>query len=842
MPLAPRGFVTTRRQIAALVIWVLIGGVLSAVPPVSVPPAWGQTGGGSPLAWLQSAAIAPLHVSYQGTKTVTVWTIGGQAQASQVRIFHEAPNRTRLEYVPAGNQPERIVVITGDTAVEFVPPRNQYIRRPARGVDEEAFAREILPQISKNYDVRFEPTSSVAGRVTRVLDVEGKFPGRPRLRAWVDVETHLILRFERYGPSGVLREASAFLNIRMNPLLSPDLFTVVPPAGAQVQTRPSNPGRMTIEEIARRVRFRPQIPAYVPPGYHLAGSRVSTIRGAPTATFAFTDGISTLTLFESRGPIAAPPNGRRVRIGSEEGTVVARGVATLLHWNSGGIAFTLVGDLSQDELVRVASSVPRVGALGGDSIERDPILKGRASVLHDPGGQTLSRLAGLFALPPAEAGPVPPGAAQGGVGPDDLPPVPISPYITNNTHPIGPGIRQEEEVIWQALAARGLTPFVVKVTVASDGVTTLPDGRVARLAWIWFVYGMNWAGGRPTILRQVQEAARVLADTALEADPRVDRVTLSGYFHRSGRFDGRRTDVTFTARLFRSRLAGLPPRLDPGATLARGGDVWYSPDLLAGTLTEEMPMAHDPHLPLGMRAPGPAPAGDRTVESAERFQGTVWERILETKDRLAGLFFGIESGGRLWRGNPLRREIALTFDDGPSPLTTPLLLAVLRRYGVHGTFFVIGEHARTYPYLIREMVADGHEVSDHTFHHPNMTTLDGDTVAQEIGATAIVIQDVTGQRPRWFRPPGGDYTAGVAAAAHRAGMGLAMWTENSGDWALPPAKTVADRVLIRAEPGSIVLLHSTVMNTLRALPQIIVSLQRRGYTLVTISQLVRDAE
>ncbi len=823
-----------RRGIATLAICVLGWGLLG---PTS-GPVWGQAGaGGTPLAWLRSAATAPRRVNYQGTKTVTVWA--GTVQASQVRVYHQAPDQTRLEYLAAGNQPERIVVIAGRAETDFIPSTNQFVRRQAPAADEEGLTRQVLPQILENYDVRFEGAETVAGRPTRIIDVRSKFPGRPHLRIWVDTQSRLILRFERYGPAGALREASAFLSIQLNPALSPDLFTVTPPPGAQVQTRPPGGpggGRLTMEQIAQRVGFFPQMPAYLPAGYRLAGSRVSNIRGAPTAAFAFTDGISTLTLFESRGAIAPPVSGRKVRVGSSEGTVVPRGVATLLHWNSGGISFTLVGDVSQDELVRVGASVP-----GGGASRSLPGLAAAGGAVDLPmRGGAGAWLAARLRLPAAEA--------AWGVPPQGVPAVPVSPYITNDTHPIGPGIRAEEEAIWQALESRGLTPFVVKVTVASDGVTTLPDGRLARLAWIWFVYGMNRQGGGAAALREVRESARVLSVTALEADPRVNRVVLSGYYHKSGRFDGRRTDVTFSARLYRDRLLGAPPaqpapaRGDPAGVLARAGDVWYSQDLLAGTLTARAPVPHDPHLPLGMRPPGPAPAGDRSVESAERFQGTVLERFLETKDRLAGLFFGMGSRGRLWRGNPRLREVALTFDDGPSPLATPLVLAILHRYGVPGTFFVIGDHARAYPYLVAEMAADGHDVGDHTFHHPNMATLDGDTVAQEIRTTAAVIRETAGQPPRWFRPPGGNYTVEVAAAVRRAGLRLVMWTANSGDWALPPAKTVADRVLIRAEPGSIVLMHSTTLNTVQALPRIIIELRRRGYTLVTVSQLARDAE
>jgi len=82
----------------------------------------------------------------------------------------------------------------------------------------------------------------------------------------------------------------------------------------------------------------------------------------------------------------------------------------------------------------------------------------------------------------------------------------------------------------------------------------------------------------------------------------------------------------------------------------------------------------------------------------------------------------------------------------------------------------------------------------------------------------------------------------MVAAARRDGMGFAMWTYNSGDWALPPAKVLVDRVLAHAEPGGVVLLHNGTLNTVRALPQIIAELKRRGYRLVTLSELIQGAQ
>src|SRR5438270_12749807 len=245
--------------------------------------------------------------------------------------------------------------------------------------------------------------------------------------------------------------------------------------------------------------------------------------------------------------------------------------------------------------------------------------------------------------------------------------------------PDRPGLRDEETRIWRALQAAGLSPFVVKVTVASDGVSRMPNGLMGHLAWIWFVYGMDWIGGAGSLIREVQASERALAVTAFRAEPRVAQVLLTGQYQVSGPFEGRRTDVSVTARLYRHRLMAESPGLEPAAALARAGDVWYGPSLLAAIPVMLHPRAHEVRLPSGLPRPVPAVPGDRTSESTEHFDGTLVERILETKYRLEGILFGVETHGRFWRGNPRRREIALTFDDGPNPVATPLLLAILRR-------------------------------------------------------------------------------------------------------------------------------------------------------------------
>ncbi len=522
-----------RRPIAWLAIGVFGCGVFAALLtplPASPQPAAPQPVEGDALQWLRAAADATSRVSYEGTRTVTVWAAG--VTALQVHEYHEAPDRTRLEYQAAGDQPQRIVVISGDTQTTYIPARNEVIRAPAPRSQDQAPVQQLLPQLERNYDARFDGTDEVAGRRTRIIDVQSRFPNRPHLRLWVDEKTRLILRFERYGPDGALRQASAFIAITINPAFAAGLFDVATAPGAQVQTqRPAE--KLTIEEIAARVGFIPQLPGYLPSGYKIVGSRVVNVHGVPTVAFQFFDGVANLTLFESHGAEGAPPNAQPVEVGTVPGTVLARGGNSVLHWNANGVSFTLVGEsLSAQEMVRVGASVPPASG---------------ASMPTGWRRRAGAWLAAFVRLPAAEAAPrtVPvPG----------VPPVPLSPYMTNDTHVIGPGIVAEERAVWNRLVARRLSPIVVKVTIASDGVTKTSDGRLARLAWVWFVYGMDWTGGAAAAVREVQASGYALGAAAFAGDPRVTRVVLTGYYQQSGRFDGRRIDATFTAQLLRDRF------------------------------------------------------------------------------------------------------------------------------------------------------------------------------------------------------------------------------------------------------------------------------------------------
>jgi peptidoglycan/xylan/chitin deacetylase (PgdA/CDA1 family) len=181
--------------------------------------------------------------------------------------------------------------------------------------------------------------------------------------------------------------------------------------------------------------------------------------------------------------------------------------------------------------------------------------------------------------------------------------------------------------------------------------------------------------------------------------------------------------------------------------------------------------------------------------------------------------------------------VALTFDDGPVPGTANVL-ALLRRNHVHATFFVTGVNAKAHPKLLRRMVADGNVIGNHSWNHPEFWKLSRAKIRNQLAHTDAVIRRATGKRPTLLRPPFGEVDAKVRALAKARGQAIVLWDVDPRDWKDRAAKTVAKRVLKQVRRGSIVLVHDVWPSTRHAVGTIIHRLRARGYTLVTVPQLL----
>lgn len=185
--------------------------------------------------------------------------------------------------------------------------------------------------------------------------------------------------------------------------------------------------------------------------------------------------------------------------------------------------------------------------------------------------------------------------------------------------------------------------------------------------------------------------------------------------------------------------------------------------------------------------------------------------------------------------------IALTFDDGPYPIFTPLLLGELKRLGVHATFFLIGRDAEQWPELARRVRSDGNEIADHTYSHPNLDEESPGAVRSEILRGRDVLWALShdpGTR-KFFRPPHGRYTLATVQMAQSLGYQVVLWTDDAGDWRSVSTHTLAGHLERYATAPEIVLLHNGRLTTVQMLSEVVGRFRKAGYQFVTVGELLQ---
>lgn len=184
--------------------------------------------------------------------------------------------------------------------------------------------------------------------------------------------------------------------------------------------------------------------------------------------------------------------------------------------------------------------------------------------------------------------------------------------------------------------------------------------------------------------------------------------------------------------------------------------------------------------------------------------------------------------------------IALTFDDGPYPVSTPLLLDVLADLHVPATFFLIGHTGREFPELARRIVAAGDEIANHTLTHPNLVHLSPAAVqAQLADAARILGRYTTDPSPRsMMRPPGGRYTVSTIETVQHAGYDVILWNDDPGDWEGFSATEMLHHIEQKATAPEILLLHSGILPAVEMLPDLVARFHAAGYTFVTVEDLL----
>lgn len=182
-----------------------------------------------------------------------------------------------------------------------------------------------------------------------------------------------------------------------------------------------------------------------------------------------------------------------------------------------------------------------------------------------------------------------------------------------------------------------------------------------------------------------------------------------------------------------------------------------------------------------------------------------------------------------------KKLIALTFDDGPNPITTPQLLEILESKKVPATFFALGENAQKYPDIIKQEAKNGHEVASHTWDHKDLQMLSVEDQKKEILNANQLVNKITGQDISLYRPPYGSYNDNILKITP---LTIVNWSVDTNDWRYNTSEPVIENALNYAYDGSIILMHDIHPWSIKAVPQIIDGLQQKGYTFVTVTSLI----
>ena len=184
------------------------------------------------------------------------------------------------------------------------------------------------------------------------------------------------------------------------------------------------------------------------------------------------------------------------------------------------------------------------------------------------------------------------------------------------------------------------------------------------------------------------------------------------------------------------------------------------------------------------------------------------------------------------------KKVAITFDTSWGKDYTPEILDILQKYNVKATFFIIGKWANEFQNEVKQIGLKGHEIGNHSYVHPDMTTLSSDKINDEINTTDKKIFEITGQTTKIFRCPSGTYNDLVIKTVEQTKKYAVQWNVDSIDWKEEGAEIEYQRVIKKTKTGSIILLHNNAKYTPQNLSRIIEKLQKDGYKFVTVSELI----
>jgi len=203
-----------------------------------------------------------------------------------------------------------------------------------------------------------------------------------------------------------------------------------------------------------------------------------------------------------------------------------------------------------------------------------------------------------------------------------------------------------------------------------------------------------------------------------------------------------------------------------------------------------------------------------------------------------GVFFNANRKLPIYCVDTPDKVVAISFDAAYGDTYTEEILSILEKYNVKTTFFLVGFWVDKYSDMVMKIDTAGHEIGNHSSTHPKMSLLTEQEITNELENTSTKIKELTGKKPILFRPPYGDYNNKLVETAENLGYYTIQWDVDSLDWRELGVKHVVENVTHKVGNGSIVLFHNNAKYVVQYLPLILEDLQKKGYKIVPISQLI----
>lgn len=332
------------RRIAAL---ALACGLLGAAPA------------SDPTQILRDAVSAYAKYSYVGQVQSTDF---GTSRANSVlfRIEHRAPDLTRRWYLAPESLYGDFIISNGDTSYDVDPHNHKVSVMKDDAIDDQIAEDDNFGLLLHNYRAISGPEDNIAGRRTVSVLLVNKYTGETVMRISVDAETKLVLQKERYSPTGSISHQMRFEQIRFTGAIPKDLFTVPSSGYTRVNGPTHGIPSNDLQAVVKTAGFKALGPKYLPEGFLPIAGDVSDIKGVRTLHLLYSDGLRTVSLFENARGAAVDLKQYTVhqtKVRSDEAQYMQEGPTTLLSWGHANLHFALVGEISRDEMVQIASSV-----------------------------------------------------------------------------------------------------------------------------------------------------------------------------------------------------------------------------------------------------------------------------------------------------------------------------------------------------------------------------------------------------------------------------------------------------------------------------------------------------